>query len=182
VTTESYLDLKARLIAAGYAGEIDWSENIKAPEDAGVIFNEYAWVVINSGMKEQVARKIWEKVQAALRAGLPVSSAFRHPGKAAAIQQFFDNRELRFAEYKAIPKDGLLSWIHSLPWIGGITQHHLAKNLGVDCAKPDRHLERIAQGFGLTVDALCCALARATGDRIATVDLVIWRAANLGWV
>ena len=59
-----------------------------------------------------------------------------------------------------------------------ITCWHLAKNYGHDCAKPDRYLTRIAGAEG-THD-LCARLAKETGDRIATVDLVIWRAANLG--
>ena len=44
------------------------------------------------------------------------------------------------------------------------------------------HLERVASHYQTTPDALCMALAAATGDRVATVDVVIWRACNLGIV
>ena len=52
----------------------------------------------------------------------------------------------------------------------------------MDVAKPDRHLVRISEVSGETAEALCQRLSDASGDRVATVDLVIWRAANLGVV
>ena len=70
-----------------------------------------------------------------------------------------------------------MAWLQTLPFIVPITVYHLAKNYGFDCAKPDRHLVRIAGAEG--THELCARLARETGDRIATVDVVIWRAANL---
>jgi hypothetical protein len=78
--------------------------------------------------------------------------------------------------------DEQLAWLRKLPWIGKITAYHMAKNLGVDCCKPDRHLVRLAQVIDSEPETLCHDLAAATGDRVATVDTVLWRAANLGWV
>jgi ribose 1,5-bisphosphokinase PhnN len=63
-----------------------------------------------------------------------------------------------------------------LPWIGPVTMHHLAKNLGTDTAKPDVHLERLARRDRTTTHKLCQRLARETGYRIATIDSVLWRA------
>lgn len=84
----------------------------------------------------------------------------------------------------AVPQKHLerqkVAYLRSLPWIGDITCWHLAKNYGHDVAKPDRHLVRIAGDEG--VHGLCARLARESGDRVATVDLVIWRAANLGMI
>ena len=68
----------------------------------------------------------------------------------------------------------------SLPWIGDITKYHLAKNLGANVAKPDRWLVRLADAEKTTVDQLCRRLAIATGDRVATVDVVLWRACAVG--
>ena len=181
-STSDYILLKRRVIEAGYANEIDWAQSVKAPSNADAFFSEAAWVIINSGMKNQVAQMIWDRVQAALHAGKPVFSAFKHPGKAAAIQHIFDNRDRLFKEFNEVPADAKLAWLIKLPWIGPITQYHLAKNYGVDCAKPDRHLVRITSTLGESVDQFCARLAKATGDRVATVDLVIWRAANLGLI
>ena len=44
----------------------------------------------------------------------------------------------------------------------------------------DRHLTRLAAREGTTPAVLCDRLALATGDSRATVDIVLWRAANLG--
>lgn len=43
-------------------------------------------------------------------------------------------------------------------------------------------LIRICKGFNVTPFELCRRLSDETGYRIATVDTIIWRAANLGFV
>ena len=177
---QTYLALKDRIRTAGFADEVGWAETVGPPDNAWGFFCEYAWVVINSGMKNTVARLIWDRVRVALEGGDPVSSAFRHPGKAAAIQKIHDEREVWFRAYTLAPQK--LDFLESMPWIGPITKYHLAKNFGHDCCKPDRHLVRIAEGYGLTPIVMCQALADATGDRIGTVDLVIWRAAAEGMI
>jgi hypothetical protein len=73
-----------------------------------------------------------------------------------------------------------LQFCADLPWIGGITKYHLAKNLGADVAKPDVHLQRLADREGCSVDALCSRLAEETGLRVASVDTVLWRACANG--
>lgn len=176
---EEYLDLKAALLEAGYAEEIDWAETVGPPKDAENFFWEYGWVVVNSGMKNQVAATIWRRIKEALSCGLPVSAVFFHPGKSKALQEVFHKKEDLFHEYLAQPQEAKVHWLEKLPWIGRKTKYHLAKNFGLDFCKPDRHLVRIANMYGKTPDELCSGLAQATGDRIGTVDLVIWRAANL---
>jgi hypothetical protein len=180
MTVETYVRVRDDVIRAGYAHEIEWAQAVGPPTDAWAFFCEYEWVVLNSGMRNQVAVIIRERVHAALERGLPVSSAFRHPGKAAAIQAVHDDRERWLARY--LGADDKLAFCKSMPWIGLITCWHLAKNLGVDCAKPDRHLTRLAERYATTPHDLCAGLASATGDRVGTVDLVLWRAANLGLV
>ncbi|MCK9377447.1 MAG: hypothetical protein M0P73_15000 [Syntrophobacterales bacterium] len=182
MSPEKYLDLKEVLLNAGYDKEIAWSEAVKPPKTALAFFHEYAWVVLNSGMKNQVASGIWYRILGALERNCTVRAVFNHPGKAAAIQDAWDNREKLFQEYQIQPTDKLLDWLQSLPWIGQITKYHLAKNLGLDFCKPDRHLVRVSGQYGRTPEGLCGELARITGDRIGTVDYVIWRAANLGMI
>jgi hypothetical protein len=52
----------------------------------------------------------------------------------------------------------------------------------MDVCKPDRQLMRIAGRYRMTPEELCSTLAKKTGERIGTVDSVIWRAANLGMI
>lgn len=177
--TEDYLQVRAMLAESGYADEYRWSQEVQAPASADDFACEYAFVVCNSGMKATIAQEIYMRVFTALTLDRrPVSEVFGHPGKARAIQEVWDDRQTWFALFGEA--DDVVAFCEELPWIGPITKWHLAKNFGVDCAKPDRHLVRIAGDEG--VDELCARLAAATGDRVATVDLVIWRAASLGWL
>jgi hypothetical protein len=170
-----YLELRKRLLGLGYAEEIEWAQTVQPVSDADVFWREFAWVVLNSGMKNQVAAGIWQRVRPVVERGGSASEVFGHKGKAKAIDTVFARRVELLADYIAAPDK--LAYLRALPWIGAITCFHLAKNYGHDVAKPDRHLVRIAGAEG--VDALCQRLAGESGDRVATVDVVIWRAANL---
>jgi hypothetical protein len=56
----------------------------------------------------------------------------------------------------------------------------LAKDAGVDVAKPDVHLARLARRDRTDVERMCMRLARWTGYRSATVDTILWRACATG--
>lgn len=179
MTPERYQELRSEVISAGYGDEIKWAQTVKAPDNADDFAGEVIWVILCSGMKEQVARLIQERVWNAIRAGKTVKgNVLGKSGKADAIDRIWRDREKIFGTFKMA--NDKIGFCASLPWIGDITKYHLAKSLGVDCAKPDVHLERIAKFYKTTTAALCGGLAASTGDRIATVDLVIWRACNLG--
>jgi hypothetical protein len=183
MNASTYLDLKRRVIEAGYERDVAWAENVGPVASYSRFAEEYIWVVINSGMKAQVAEGIAKRVWSAIEEGKPIRDAFGHPGKAAAIERVLSQDGARwFDEYTQLLGDeARLAYLETLPWIGKVTKWHLAKNLGVDCAKPDRHLVRIA-GSEQAAHEMCSRLAAKTGDRVATVDYVIWRAANLGWI
>lgn len=181
MTPSRYHELKAAIINAGYEQDIDWAQGVKVPDNADDFAGEVIWVILCSGMKEQIARIIQGRVWAAIKAGKPVKgNVLGKSGKAAAIDTIWRDRVALFTSFKTAPDK--VAFCVGLPWIGNITKWHLAKNLGVDCAKPDVHLERAATHYGTTPAALCASLAAATGDRIATVDVVIWRACNIGIV
>lgn len=175
-----YLDLKRDLAQVGYGEDVEWAESVREPADAEAFFREYAFVVVNSGMKATIAGPIFRRIMEALHRGETVRSAFGHPGKAAGIQRVYDEREAWFQRYREA--EDKLAFLRAMPWIGGITQYHLLKNLGGEAPKPDRHLVRIAASYGTDTFTLCAALAEATGDHIGTVDVVPWRAASLGWL
>lgn len=181
ITADRYRELKAAIITAGFKHDIEWAETIQPIENrnADDFFNEYAWVVINSGMKNQVAHIIWDRVRGALMSGRNVSkSEFGHFGKVAAINAAFSKRRELFEAYKAATDK--MEFMRSLPFIGPITVFHLAKNFGLSFAKPDRHLVRIAGKEG--THPMCARLAKESGDSVVVVDTVIWRAGNLGLI
>lgn len=166
--------LRLKLENLGYKHEAEWAENVKPVSDINTFFCEYMWVVINSGMKNQIAKKIYDKM---MKEGFDV---FKHEGKVKAIKDVYQNADKYFREY--LEAKDKLAYLETMPFIGKITKYHLAKNYGLDFCKPDRHLERIAKQYNTTPEKLCGKLAKETNLRIGTVDLIIWRSANLGMI
>jgi hypothetical protein len=70
--------------------------------------------------------------------------------------------------------------LQQFPFIGPITSFHLAKNLGISVAKPDRHVSRLAEHCGYSdAHTLFSSIAQFTGDPVDVVDVVLWRFANI---
>lgn len=177
--TETFDIMLDRLFAAGFAfDDIEWSENIKPPTSPEDFASEAIFVICNSGMKNTVARMIFNRVMPLLDAGRSASEGFGHVGKAAAMDTIWQARERLYAGYMAATDK--LAFCEALPWIGGITKYHLAKNFGADVAKPDVHLARLAELSGETAQGLCERLSTHCGLRVATVDVLIWRACANG--
>lgn len=163
--------------------DIMWSETIRPPETPEDFALEAIFVICNSGMKNTVARRIFDRVVALVQAGRPAREGFGHVGKVEAIETIWRDRASLHKRFLTETTDeGRLSMLASLPWIGDITKYHLAKNFGVDVAKPDVHLQRLADREDTTPQALCERLARESGYRIATVDLLLWRACATGLI
>lgn len=177
---DQYEKLKQKIITAGYSEEIAWAASLKPCDNANLFALEAIWVILNSGMKNQIARIIEQRIYHALANNQPINSAFGHKGKVKAIEYILDNKLELFAAFQ--DAEDKLKFLKSLPYIGNITKYHLAKNLGIDVVKPDRHLTRIAEKENKTPDELCKEILDLTGDTLATVDTVIWRAANLGMI
>lgn len=172
--------LRGQVIAAGYFEEIRWQENLKPCDNADEFFGQYLWVVVSAGLKNQVARKIELRIVDALERGKTAQSAFKHNSKSKAIDWVSNHRQDYWGKYQAASDK--IAFLRGIPWIGDITKYHLAKNLGIDVAKPDRHLERLADHYNTTVEALCAKLATETGLRVSTIDLILWRASNIGLI
>lgn len=174
---KQYMDIKQWLINEGYDGEIDWQTNLQPCKSAYDFHGETCWVILNSGMKEQIARQIWNKIKDAWASGIDIAEVFKHKGKVAAIKLVTETYEKLFENYQNAGNK--IEYLKTIPFIGKITCYHLAKNLGHDCVKPDRHLVRIANDYNMTPDQLCEKISKETGDKKCVVDIVLWRAANL---
>lgn len=168
------------LAALGDQGhdDVKWAESILPPTDADDFALEAIFVICNSGMLNTVASGIYTRVVKQIYAGGPVRDVFKHEGKVRAIEAIWFDRFDLFALFLAASDK--LAFCGTLPFIGGITKYHLAKNFGADVAKPDVHLQRLADREGVTVQALCERIAKETGYRVATVDTVLWRACANG--
>jgi hypothetical protein len=173
---EFYLDAKARVVGCGFAWEIDSvRQRSLADQTPDSFLNHYIYVVLNAGMKNQVAQKMFQTL---LDSHYDVS-LIKHKSKAAAIRRALTECDRWWETIKN--SNNIIESIGLLPWMGPITKYHLARNLGIDCVKPDRHLTRAAQSFNYdSVDEMCRVLAKEYNERIGTIDVILWRAMNLG--
>lgn len=178
ISARDYYEIKQKVMDDGYKYEIEWATNIKPVDNVDDFIGEYIWVVIHSGLAHRVARTIECKVWRAIKEDAPLFEVFKHKGKILAIAKTYNNRNWIFKDYlKAKDK---LSFLESLPWIGKVTKWHLAKNLGIETIKPDRHLVRIANKHGSDPFTLCKNIKVFTGESLAVIDQVLWRAGEMG--
>lgn len=179
-----YLTAKEFVVRAGFASDIDWAENLRFVQlTPGYVMRETAWVIVNSGFRFQVARKLWPALEDAFNGFDPeridercrpgALRVLNYPRKIDAIIQMaclvrdcFDI----IVEHRAD-----VDYLRSLPFIGPVTCYHLAKLLGADVVKPDVHLVRASTAAEMEPQALCNLLGSLTGDRATTVDSVLWR-------
>lgn len=169
-----YLDAYTFVKEAGYEDEIMWVDGRHFKDiTPDYFFREYVFVVCNSGMRNQVAQKIFDNFMEDLD-----FNKIPHGGKRKGIEGLYKNYKGIFITLSY--KEDKIEFLETLPWIGPITKYHLARNLGIDCCKPDRHLVRLAEQFKFKdPNEMCDHLAKKFGERIGTIDVVLWRHENL---
>ena len=196
VIVEGYLFAFETVVGAGFAHEIDEQERRRLERVTESDFlREAAWVVLCAGMRERIVRDLFPDVSDAFlqwrsakdivrsrsRCTRRALAVFAHRPKIEAIVAIAEQVALVSFEAVrlAVTRRGVAA-LEAFPYVGPITKFHLAKNLGLDVAKPDRHLVRLSHAAGFADPAqLCATVAGATGDRVATVDLVFWRYATI---
>lgn len=193
---KKYLAAKELVITEGYEGEIYWQDKVRLTQTTESDFlRESAWVVLSSGMRETVIRRKFLAISAAFhfwhsadRISMNSDACrtqalgfFRHRGKIEAIVTIAEKiSRYGFKDFRKQLETQGVEFLRSLPFIGPATSYHLAKNLGLDVVKPDRHLLRLAAATGYpTPHKLCQDISEEVGERLAVVDLVLWRFATL---
>jgi hypothetical protein len=195
-TVDFYLLAKSVVLGEGFGHEVTWQDRIRFTEVTETVFlRESAWVVLSSGMREAVVRNKFKSFSCAfhdwtsaqqirLNAAHCKRNAFRIFGHAKKIDSIIqiacEVDQVGFESFKNKIVDEGISFLRSLPYIGPTTCYHLAKNLGLDVVKPDRHLVRIAALMGYeNPTEFCEVISTSVGDRVSVVDLVVWRYATL---
>lgn len=186
-----YLVAKREVIDKGFADEIAWQIAVRdRPLTSKDFLREAAWVVLSAGMRETVIRKVFSRLDRALfefdaelimanriTCESAVMEIFGHRGKVSAIFEIVSRiSKMEQSVIRANLANDTQRFLCSLPYIGPITWRHLAKNLGVDVAKADRHLVRIADATDReSVDILCMEIGDWLGESVSVVDVVLWR-------
>lgn len=192
----AYMTAKETVIESGFADEIDWQHDLLLDDvTEGSFLREAAWVILSAGMRESVIRNKFDLVSSAFRNWASAEQIVVHKRECRrkAMAVFANERKIDsiikvakevaekgFAEIRSLLEVDGTRYIERLPFMGPATSFHLAKNLGLAVVKPDRHLVRVAKKAGYpSPDALCREIAKVVGDKIAVVDLVIWRYATI---
>jgi hypothetical protein len=191
-----YAAAKDRVVKRGFASELAWIDQLSGqPFTETDLLREAAWVILCSGFRESVVRAKfsylslcfcdWESASLITKYGdiciALAEKAFGYRRKLEAISRIArELHELGFERVQEeIRKDAVLR-LSDFPFIGPITSQHLAKNLGFQFAKDDRHLQRLVNAFGFSdAQGLCATIAERTGDSVALVDTILWRNAAL---
>jgi hypothetical protein len=178
--------------ASGLQQELSWQRRVDFEQFTETqLLREAAWVILCSGFRESIVRRIFDHVSLSFcdweSAELIVKS--KDLCRTAALASFRNERKLDalwrtaelvhlsgFSSFKAQVLQDPITQLQTLPYIGPITAVHLAKNLGLDVAKPDRHLVRLSRHFGYRcTNDLCCDIASVTGEQVKVIDLALWR-------
>ncbi|MDV7341803.1 hypothetical protein RYZ26_19540 [Terasakiella sp. A23] len=187
-----YESAKQTVVSLGYTGEIQWQDAVTGEDFTETdLLREAAWVILCSGFKEAYVRKVfdfislsfcdWESADLiASRSDQCVDAAiqvFGNKRKVNAIAKLAQQvSEQGFENFKREIITEPISSLQTIPFIGKITSYHLAKNLGFNFAKPDRHVLRLANRHGFAdVQEFCNRIAELSGDIRSTVDIVLWR-------
>jgi hypothetical protein len=104
-------------------------EDVLAPHTADEFAQHVIAVICHASVTPAIGRRAFERCMRALDVGSTARVGFRHPGKAAAIDLVWCERERFFHEYAAAPDK--LKFLATLPWIGPVTKHSLARRLGL---------------------------------------------------
>jgi hypothetical protein len=190
-----YLDAKIEVIRAGFVLEIRGERPLVLHLSETDFLREAAWVVLSAGMRESVIRRKFEAVSHAFfdwrsaslirdRAEQCEVAAAVHFGNVAKLRAITTIAthvaESGFDRFKTDLRERPIESLGRLPFMGPATTRHLAKNIGFDVVKPDRHLLRIAAAAQFSsADELCHAISSVVGDRLSVVDSVLWRYATL---
>jgi hypothetical protein len=194
--TERYLTARETLLSLGFADEADWQESRSLPNLSEREFlRQAAWTILASGFREATVRNLFPRIS---RAFLNWTNAqriarnrkvcernatkvFNYPGKIQAIGSLCERVAYEgFSKIRTNIQLYGIEFLQSFAFIGPITSYHLGKNIGLDLVKPDRHLTRLARATGFPSPThLCLAIAELTGDKLAVVDIVLWRYATV---
>lgn len=187
-----YAQARRYVSQAGLDSEVTWQRSLEWEAfGESDLLRQCAWVILCGGFKEAVIRRLfdhislcfcdWESAHEIAGSAEGCTAAalrvFRNKSKVHAIVEMAKRVETEtFDRIKHAIHLDPIGELQKFSYIGPVTAVHLAKNLGMHVAKPDRHLVRLANRVGFRcAEELCSAIAVNLGEQINVVDLVLWR-------
>lgn len=183
---------RKKVIDNGFSYERDWQEQVLSKKMTEQdLLRESAWVILCSGFREKYVSKIFNYVS--LVSGDWESATFivenKHLIRNLILEVFGNTRkvdaiidvaekvnEMGFNTIRSNIENAPIEYLQTFSMIGPITSKHLAKNLGFNIAKNDRHLVKIANSYGYNcVEKFCTKLSGIANESVAVVDITLWR-------
>ena len=196
-----YVSCIQEVLMRGWADEV--RENRERPTintvDRAKFLHECAYCVFVANFAEKTIRERWPALTRAFRSW-DCEEISKHKEEVRdEAMQVFGNEQKVTATLKCAERLSGNKWeefkdtlIHrdlseqlefldnELPGIGKAAKYQLAGAIGIDVAKPDVHLLRLAQQYGHLateegVQQFANRIAKLVGERVKVVDYVLWR-------
>ena len=170
--------------------------------DSRAFIEGYCWVIYVSGFRVAVVRPHWPAMSKAykdfellriartstsktLLRALPIKSERKARGflEGCRIVADWGWPQCHVGliwERRRREDDAVMTVLEELPYIGSITKYHLGMRIGIDVAKPDRHVTRTANRFGGEVDEMVDYLTGRFGHSRRYVDGAIFEYCRAG--
>ena len=192
-------ELEKSLIASGDGADLhDFAEvkrRLVSPPilSAEDFAREVFYVILASGFSQKTAKRVWGDICKALDNGDDgLLHIFNNVNKTNAIAKVWENRKAYRDGFYACEGEGAkLAYLATLPHIGPITVSHLARNLGISVVKYDVWIQRLAAGSSsfpikpevkAAADAMFDRLEKETGLPRGYIDVVLWKACQIGLI
>ncbi|HEV2564529.1 MAG TPA: hypothetical protein VGU19_05550 [Microvirga sp.] len=122
------LEETMRYGATAFQGDVSGAET-GSPETADEFAQHVIEAICHASVTPSVGSRTFERCMRALTFGSTARVGFRHPAKADAVDRVWRERERLFDDYNASPDK--LRFLATLPWVGPVTKHSLARRLGI---------------------------------------------------
>jgi hypothetical protein len=167
------------VISQGFQEEIEWCQNRmfdQITSDEFLVQYRFA-VFSSSGLNNKVVMKIQDAFDTTNKAGMNAFETIPNRRMREAIVWMQTRYREVFRDLKLQKTDAdKIQFLQGLKQIGPKESRHLARNLGIDCIKPDRHMDRMAEHWGYaSPDAMCMAVQKYEKERLGVIDVILWR-------
>lgn len=184
---------------------LDWVRKLRKPTEFEPRFflSEYTFIVSTAGFRESTVQRRFPALKEALRGfdpdalrgmtfadieGAYMRAMLANRNKAHAVAKVLTTYAARPSRVRELlerlerTKDPDV--LTQLPYIGNALKYHFSRNLGLDVAKPDVHMLRLARRFGYSPDAagvqaMCEYVGSRRHERVGAVDYVLWYLAKV---
>lgn len=195
ISKEDFLLIEQYLIENNLASDKDSVDIIKQRLSNPPVLSpidfvcEVIYVILASGFSQKTAKKKYFEITEYLKSlgtNVPdlemLLAIFNNKNKMSAIKKIWINKNDLSRNYYQLQDDkSRMKFLLNLPFIGPITQNHIARNLGINTVKPDIWIMRLSNAFGYKdYHEMFEEVHKLTNYPIGYIDVILWKACQIG--